>query len=99
MILRPIILFALAVGFIVYTIAFVRKGKTVQKQWMYAFRHIVALIAGWVAFGVLSGVLVLLDLLETNTFSLTAFANALVVPLIIFIGGMILLRMSLGRLS
>jgi len=95
MILRTIILLLVAVGFILYTVAFVRKRKTIREQWAAAFRHIVALIAGWVAFGILSGLFVLIDLFERDKFSLTTFANGLLMPLIIFIAGMILLRITI----
>jgi hypothetical protein len=95
MILRAITLLVVAVGLILYTVAFARKRKTIQNQWLSAYRHIVALIAGWVAFGILSGLFVLIDLFERDKFSLTAFANGLLMPLIIFIAGMILLRITI----
>jgi hypothetical protein len=95
MILRAIILLVVAVGLIFYTVAFARRRKAVQDQWTAAFRHIVALIAGWVAFGILSGLFVLIDLFEGGNFSLTVFANGLLMPLIIFIAGMVLLRITL----
>ena len=88
-------LLVVAVGLIIYTVAFARKRKTIQDQWLSAFRHIVALIAGWVAFGILSGLFVLIDLFERDKFSFTEFANGLLIPLIIFIAGMIVLRIAL----
>jgi hypothetical protein len=95
MILRAMILFAIASGLVVYIIALVRRNKTIRAQWNGAVRHVVALVMGWVGFGILSGLLVLLDLFEAGKFSMTNFANALFAPLIIFIVGMIVLRICL----
>ena len=95
MILRAIVLLFIAVGLIIYIIAFVRSRKTIQARWNGAFRHIVALIIGWVSFATLSGLLVLLDLFESSKFSLVTFADALFTPLVIFIAGMVVLRIFL----
>ena len=96
MILTSIILFVTAAGLMLCTIAFVRKRKAIQKQWQAAFRHVAALILGWIAFGILSGLLVLLDLMEKDKLSITDFANGLLTPLTIFISGLILLILPLA---
>jgi len=95
MILSAIVLLIIAVGLIIYIIAFVGRRKNIQARWNGAFRHIVALILGWVSFATLSGLLVLLDLFESNKFSLVAFADSLFTPLAIFITGMVVLRIFL----
>ena len=95
MILRAIILLAIAAGLVVYVIALVRRNKTIRAHWNGAFRHVVALILGWVALGILSGLFVLLDLFEADKFSMANFANGLFSPMIMFIVGMIVLRICL----
>ena len=95
MILGAIVLLFIAIGLIVYIIVFVRRSKHVQGRWNGAFRHIVALILGWVSFATLSALLVLMDLFESNKFSLVTFADSLFTPLVIFIAGMIVLRVIL----
>ena len=95
MILRAIVLLLIAVGLIIYIMAFVPRRRNIQARWNGAFRHIVALILGWVSFATLSGLLVLLGLLESNKFSLGAFADSLFAPLLIFIAGMVVLRIFL----
>ena len=95
MILGSVILFAIALGLIFYTPAFVRKRKAIMERWPGAFRHIVAVIMGWIAFGILSGLLVLLDLMESDKLSITDFGNGVLTPLIIFISGLILLILPL----
>jgi len=95
MILRAITLLFIAVGLIIYVIAFVRRTKNIHARWNGAFRHIVALILGWVSFATLSGLLVLLNLFESNKFSLVTFADSLFTPLVIFIAGMVVLRIIL----
>ncbi len=94
MILSAIVLLVIAVGLIIYIIAFVRR-RNIQARWNGAFRHIVALILGWVSFATLSGLLVLLGLFESNKFSLVTFADSLFTPLVIFIAGMVVLRLFL----
>jgi uncharacterized membrane protein len=96
MILTLIILVIIAVGVMLGILAFVRKRKAIQKQWKAAFRHIVALIMGWIAFGTLSGLLVLLDLMERDKLSITDFGNGVLTPLIIFISGLVLLILPLA---
>src|SRR5688572_2653079 len=95
MILRAIVLLLIAVGLIIYIIEFVRTRKNIQARWRGAFRHIIALILGWVSFATLSVLLVLMDLFESNKFSLAAFADSLFTPLVIFISGMVVLRLFL----
>ena len=95
MILRAIVLLFIAVGLIIYIIVFVRRTKNIHVRWDGAFRHIVALILGWVSFATLSGLLALLDLFESDKFSLVTFADALFTPLVIFIAGMAALRIFL----
>ena len=96
MILSAIVLLVIAVGLIIYIIAFVGRRKNIHARWNGAFRHIVALILGWVSFATLSGVLVLMDLFESNKFSLVTFADSLFTPLVIFIWGMVVLRLFLA---
>ena len=95
MILRAIVLLVIAIGLIVYIIVFVRRRKHMHARWNGAFRHIVALILGWVSFATLSALLALMDLFESNKFSLVTFADSLFTPLVIFIAGMIVLRLFL----
>ena len=95
MILSAIVLVLIAVGLIIYLIAFVRRRTNIQARWNGAFRHIVALILGWISFATLSVLLVLLDLFESNKFSLVTFADSLFTPLVIFIAGMVVLRIFL----
>jgi hypothetical protein len=95
MILTAIVLLLIAVGLIIYIIALVERSKGIRARWNGALRHIVALILGWVSFATLSGLLVLLDLFESNKFSLVTFAGSLFTPLIIFIAGMVALRIFL----
>ena len=89
------ILLAIATAFIIYIIVFVLKKSSIQRRWRDVFRHIVAILVGWIAFGVLSSLLVLLDLFEASRFTFTDFANELLIPVIIFIVGMVLLSISL----
>jgi hypothetical protein len=96
MIIAPIFLFIIALGLMLCAIAFVRERKAIQKQWQAAFRHIVALIMGWTLLGILSGLLVLLDLIERDKLSITDFGNGVFTPLIIFISGLILLILPLA---
>jgi hypothetical protein len=95
MILSAIILLVIAVALIIYIIAFVRRRKNIEARWSGAFRHIVALVLAWVSFATLSGVLAMLDLFESSKFSLLTFAESLFNPLLLFIGGMIVLRVFL----
>lgn len=95
MILSAMVLLVIAVGLIIYIIAFVGRRKNIQARWNGAFRHIVALILGWVSFATLSALLVLLDLFESNKFSFVTFADSLLAPLVIFIAGMVVLRIFL----
>ncbi|HEX6223101.1 MAG TPA: hypothetical protein VFZ52_01740 [Chryseolinea sp.] len=96
MIFESIILFLIAVGLILYTPAFVRRRRGIEKRWPAAFRHIVALIIGWMAFGILLGFFVLLDLMERDQFSVTDFANGVLTPLVIVISGLVLLTLSIA---
>ena len=91
-----LIVFVIAVGLMLYTPALIRKRKVIEERWPAAFRHIVALIMGWVAFGILLGFFVLLDLIERDQLSLTGFANGVLTPLMIFISGLVLLTLSLA---
>jgi len=95
MMLRAIVLLCIAIGLIIYIIVLVRRRKNLQVRWNGAVRHIVALILGWVSFATLSALLVMLDLFESKKFSLVTFADSLFIPLIIFIAGMVILRMFL----
>ena len=95
MISRAIFLVLIAVGLIIYIIAYVQRRKKIQARWNGAFRHIVALILGWISFATLSVLLVLLDLFESNKFSFVTFADSLLAPLVIFIAGMVVLRIFL----
>jgi hypothetical protein len=95
MMVRAIVLLLIAVGLIIYIIIFVQRRRDIHARWNGAFRHIVALMLGWISFATLSGLLVLLDLLESNKFSLGTFADSLLAPLLLFIAGMVVLRIFL----
>ena len=99
MILTAVVLLVIAGVLIINIIAFVGGRKNIQARWNGAFRHIVALMLGWVSFATLSGLLVLLDLFESNRFSLVTFADSLFTPLAIFIAGMVVLRIFLTALD
>jgi hypothetical protein len=93
--LTLIILVGVAVWLMFYTPALVRKRKAIGERWPAAFRHIVALIIGWMSFAMLSALLVLLDLMERDKLSITDFGNGVLTPLIIFISGLTLLILPL----
>ena len=84
------LLTTLAVVVIIMTCAvlFFRKTAGLQTRWEGAFRHIIALMAGWVAFSLLFFLGLVIALFESDAFSLPNMLDALNKTLLILLCGM-----------
>jgi hypothetical protein len=70
---------------------FFRKKEIMRTSWEGAFRHIIAVMMGWIAFAFLFFISMVIGLFERDTFSFVAMVDALTNSLMILLCGVVVM--------
>ncbi len=88
---KLLITLAVVVILLTCTVLFFRKITGLQTRWEGAFRHIIAMMAGWVAFSLLFFLGLVIFLFESDTFTLPNMLDALNNSLLILLSGLVIM--------
>ncbi|WP_276373506.1 hypothetical protein [Chryseolinea sp. H1M3-3] len=92
-----LVVFLMIIGIALVCLIVVGVGRIPEfrKRWQGAFRYTVALLLAWICLAVLIGISVMIDLFERDLFSFPMFLEALQIPMLLFVGGLMVILISL----
>jgi hypothetical protein len=92
-----VVVFLMIIGLALVCLIVVGVGRVPEfrKRWKGAFRHTVALLLAWICLAMLMGISVMIDLFERDLFSFAMFLEALQFPMLLFVGGLMVILISL----
>ncbi len=90
-----VLLSIIAIALTYVIVFYARSVSEFQKRWEGAFRHIITLLFAWSGLAILAGISVMIDLFEKDLFSLHTFIDALKIPILFFVGGLVVILISL----